>query len=289
MLQFLLWQIVVLIIKGLNWFLKKFKVDFNVFIRSISWSLLIIIIISCLAFVLPVQYGNHIGDLIAANLDNWYEETSTGITLDLKKIRQDVAEKTAPPNRVESDWNNEVNWSTILFFIAVIITGIILIVWFGLLVIFIIKGEVKKIKQLPSLIIDFIKFCAKICKGWFDLFKSGTQKIKEFVPKGKKKLQELQEKATHSQPKSSNKYYQQEVMRLFNRLLELLEKNGLEKEKFATVDEYFDDLQFELSLSQKKLVWLKEVIDRAIYSQEQIDYQTKERLKKLIDNLEQKY
>jgi uncharacterized protein (UPF0332 family) len=73
---------------------------------------------------------------------------------------------------------------------------------------------------------------------------------------------------------------------LCGELLNLLATKGIKRRKDETLREFFNNLASDFPVVEKELEQVQNIIEKSFYSQYNINYKTKERLKQLITDLE---
>ncbi|MBM7557372.1 hypothetical protein JOC47_002238 [Halanaerobacter jeridensis] len=282
--QYLLWQFFKFSIKALNWFLADYKVDFKIFNRCFSWSVLLIIIVLVLSLLVPVQYGNNFAELIANKLDNWEEEVNLEREYDLGQLSNIMSGKRA----AQRNFNVETKdlpwyWSipAVISLVAVVfsILGAITILFL------IFKRKADEFKKLPRLVVNLYKTLFALFKNWRDLFVGEMKQIKKNFHSDEQNIEKENE---FQRRKGLSSLERNKVSNLLEELIKLLESKGYKRENYETLEEFFHEIKRDFSTLEEELTWSQKIINKVSYSQVEIKEQTRDKLKKLIEELENK-
>jgi hypothetical protein len=284
--QFLFWQVIVYSIRGLNWFLADAKIDFKLFMRSISWSLIIILIISALSLLAPVGHLNNFSDMIGDRLGNWEVDIELEPNVSGVEQKQEQPKQTGiKKSDANPDQEAELNVYMVLWFISLILLGLIIVIGIGLLIYYLVGKQIKEISYLPKSIASLISSLGDIVQGFFELVEGQLNQIKSTADENQESDQS-QIKTEKNSAIQNRLDYHQDIIALCGELLNLLATKGIKRRKDETLREFFNNLASDFPVVEKELEQVQNIIEKSFYSQYNINYKTKERLKQLITDLE---
>ena len=279
--QYLLWQLFQFSVKGINWFLSDFEVDFRVFSRSLSWSLLLILIVTSLALLAPIEYGGNFTKIIGQQFEGWGQN----ITLDKNynlggNVKEQITRKRMKNRKVKDV--EDIKWYWAIFVIVSMIAALLAIIGTLVILFFIFKGETDQIKKIPQLIKHWLQSILDLFTDWKDLFLGQIEDIKanfQEEEQGSTTQKKSQIQTEMSTPASK------EVKNLLQQLINILESKGYQRKNYETLEEYFSSVESSISLLKEELTWSQKVIKQGVYSQTELSYQTKEKLKQVVEKL----
>ena len=278
--QYLLWQLFQFSIKGINWFLSEFEVDFRVFRRCLSWSLLLVLVVTSLSLLVPIKYGGSFTKLVGQQFNGWGQD----ITLDKNynlggNVKEQVTRKRLKDRKVKQ--TEDIKWYWALFAIASMIAALLAIIGTLVILFFLFKGEYEQIKKIPQLIKNWLKSIVDLVVDWKELFLGQVENIKATWQ---------QEEVSQSSQKSRGQkeisdQASKEVKNLLQELINVLENEGYQRKNYETLEEYFNSVENSLSLLKEELTWSQKVIEQGFYSQTELNPQTKEELKEVVEKV----
>ena len=281
--QYLLWQLFQFSIKALNWFLADYKVDFKIFKRCLSWSLLLVMIITLLSLLAPVHYGNNVAELVANKLDNWEQEINLEGDYDLGQLSNINSKKRAPQRNLKAE-TEDLPWYWSIPAIVSLIAVVFSILGASTILFFMFKGEVDELKKLPRLVVNWYKTLLALFSDWRDLFTNEIERIKESL-QTKEKSSDL-DKGSQTQSDFSN-LTSAEVTNLLQQLIYLLESKGYKRKNYETLDEYFSSVANSISFLKEELAGSQKIINKIIYGHDDLSQQSRNQLKEVVEELQE--
>jgi len=293
--QFILLGVGFYLKKWIVWQLENKAVNLNLFRRMISWILIIVVVSSVAAGVLPVRFAGF-WQLVGNNINKLMENIS--VELPTTGELPSPSQEDGPMERTNAEGKQKSPEPSLVtkIFMGLLVLGNALVIILAVIVVLrliwevFIREETRNIKELPQILAEIWRQILNLLKNWRELFSQGVNQIKTSWQERKDKqnkteLTEKKEAADLSSVKVDASGPRLEIIRLFLQVRNYFSEAGVSCRHSETLAEYLAEAREKFAVYSQQISAIHYLIREAVYSNHQLTQGEVDKMREAVEQI----
>ncbi len=280
--------------KRVYWKISNYQIQPQIFKQMIGSILILALLLSCIAFVLPTNYnpipwswiGQRLTDLFSGfnyQSGDWLEDNSA--EEERPFLEQSGQGREEPVMEITQSWHN------VLYVILLcIVGGAILVVILGF-ILSNLSDEFYRLNGFSRLLIAIFNFFKNLLTAWLNFLRRGFSTIRVKVEnyreeRKRERAQELIHNLAENDLESwTPKNSREEIVMFFLKIVQVFDQQGLTKGSHQTLTEYLRAGLARFPELREELVMIQRLVEEALYSNHSVDEKQVQEMEKVSDKI----